>query len=221
MSAIISQERDQLDRYVENFGKDDRAMAVHSALCDLRRRSDDIWTVMAELLSEVHEAAHWKWVWRDDGDPYANEDDYFKTVLGLNRTSAKNLVRLGTVIRGTPRAWRTHLRASLADLGISKAVVLAPALERAKIQANAQIWLDRAQKHSGEELRRSVAISMQLKKRGVQKPLTRLLSHLRALGVAEDVIRDLFAVGTEHCGETDATAIVTCAFRDAIALWRS
>ena len=84
-----------------------------------------------ELAWEVHAHSYWSQVRRSDGTPYETEEVYFRDVLGLAswRTAYKRLT-VGRMLMTFEEPERSLLRAGIAGVGLAKATIVAPAIER-------------------------------------------------------------------------------------------
>src|SRR6266852_396760 len=80
---------------------------------------------------EVHAKGYWNQVRNADGTTYPTEETYFRHVLGLAswRTVYKRLA-IGRMLTTFEEPERSLLRSSLARVGLAKATVVAPAIER-------------------------------------------------------------------------------------------
>src|SRR3979411_2704824 len=108
-----------------------RAEALHLALQSLRDRVEPDRVLACELAWEVHAKGYWGQVRNADGTTYATEEAYFRPVLGLAswRTAYRRLA-IGRMLTRFEEPERSLLRSSLARVGLAKATVVAPAIER-------------------------------------------------------------------------------------------
>jgi hypothetical protein len=104
-----------------------RAEGLHLALQSLRDRVEPA----CELAWEVHAQGYWSQVRSADGTRYLTEEAYFRDVLGLAswRTAYKRLA-VGRMLIMFEEPERSLLRTRIARVGLAKATVVAPAIER-------------------------------------------------------------------------------------------
>src|SRR5262249_57409786 len=109
----------------------ERAEALHLALKALRARVEPDRVLMCELAWEIHRQGYWSQLHRDDGSPYDSEESYFREVLGLSswRTAYKRFA-IGRMLSAFAEPARPAIRAALAEVGVAKATVIVPAVER-------------------------------------------------------------------------------------------
>jgi len=118
-------------RFLGQFATTSRAEAIHLALQALRARVEPDRVLACELAWEVHCHGYWSQVRRPDGTAYDSEETYFREVLALTswRTAYKRLA-IGRLLMSFGDAERSVLRAAIAKVGLAKAAVVAPAIER-------------------------------------------------------------------------------------------
>src|SRR5262249_17375710 len=119
-------------RFLAQFPEAARAQAVHLALCALRARVEPDRVLACELAWEVHTRGYWSHLAGADGRPYESEEAYFRDVLGLAswRTAYKRLA-IGRMLHAFPEPERGAMRAAVAQVGLAKAAIVVPAIERA------------------------------------------------------------------------------------------
>src|SRR3982074_1290264 len=118
-------------RFLAQYAPADRAEALHLALRALRARVEPDRVLACELAWEVHTHGYWSQVRRADGTAYDSEETYFREVLGLAswRTAYKRLA-IGRMLQSFGEPERAVLRAAIAEVGLAKGAVVAPAIER-------------------------------------------------------------------------------------------
>src|SRR6266446_3657224 len=120
-----------IQRFLGQWSPMGRADALHLALQSLRDRVEPDRVLACELAWEVHAKGYWSQVRNADGTTYPTEEAYFRHVLGLAswRTAYKRLA-IGRMLTRFEEPERSLLRSSLAAVGLAKATVVAPAIER-------------------------------------------------------------------------------------------
>src|SRR5258705_3610498 len=126
-------------RFLGQWSPLTRAEALHLALQSLRDRVEPDRVLACELAWEGHAKGYWSQVRNADGTTYPTEEDYFRHGLGLAswRTAYKRLA-IGRMLTRFEEPERSLLRSSLAAVGLAKAAVVPPALDRV---AEARSWL--------------------------------------------------------------------------------
>src|SRR2546428_348087 len=119
--------------FLAQYAPADRAEALHLALRALRARVEPDRVLACELAWEVHTHGYWRQLRQPDGRPYETEEQYFRDVLGVAswRTAYKRLA-IGRMLMGFEARERAHLRAAIAAIGLAKATIVAPAIERCR-----------------------------------------------------------------------------------------
>jgi hypothetical protein len=118
-------------RFLTQYPTESRAEALHLALQSLRDRVEPDRVLACELAWEMHAHGYWSQIRRPDGGGYESEETYFRDVLGLAswRTAYKRLA-IGRMLMGFEEAERSQLRAAIGAVGLAKATVVVPAIER-------------------------------------------------------------------------------------------
>jgi hypothetical protein len=118
-------------RFLAQFPATSPAEALHLALQALSARVEPDRVLACELAWEVHIHSYWSQVRRSNGTPYENEEAYFREVLRLTswRTAYKRLA-IGRVLTSFDESERALLRMGIAEVGLAKASIIAPAIER-------------------------------------------------------------------------------------------
>jgi hypothetical protein len=151
-------------RFVARFPSAGRAEALHLALHALSARVEPDRVLGCELAWEVHVHSYWSQVRRSNGTPYESEEAYFREVLRLTswRTAYKRLA-IGRVLSSFGEAERSLLRTAIAEVGIAKATVVVPAIERFR---DRQTWLRWAAQDCTVTLRARVSTALEALPRG-------------------------------------------------------
>src|SRR5215470_470147 len=118
-------------RFVAQFPSTSRAEALHLALQALSARAEPDRVLGCELAWEVHSHSYWSQVRRSNGTAYESEEAYFREVLRLTswRTAYKRLA-IGRVLTSFGAPERSLLRTAIAEVGLAKATIIVPAIER-------------------------------------------------------------------------------------------
>src|SRR5215469_80410 len=126
-----SDSSDAIQRFLGQWSPMSRAEALHLALQSLRDRVEPDRVLACELAWEVHAQGYWSQVRNADGTRYLTEEAYFRDVLGVAswRTAYKRLA-VGRMLMMFEEPERSLLRTSIAQVGLAKATVVAPAIER-------------------------------------------------------------------------------------------
>ncbi len=122
---------DAIQRFLDQDPRLTRAEVLHLALQSLRDRMEPDRVLACELAWEMHAKGYWSLIRNADGTTFATEEDYFRHVLGLAswRTAYKRLA-IGRMLIRFDEPERAMLRTGLAAVGLAKATVVAPAIER-------------------------------------------------------------------------------------------
>ncbi len=211
-----------LSRFLAQFPNAGRAEAVHLSLKALRARVEPDRVLMCELAWEVHTHGYWRLVRRDDNSAYESEESYFREVLGLAswRTAYKRLA-IGRMLSAFPEPERGAIRAALAQIGVAKATVIAPAIERTE---DWQVWADLARQLAYPVLQARVSAALEALPRGREPspPGERfrraILSAMPDIEAMELVER-FFEVGAKVVGTGHPIAIFLAGCRECLAEW--
>ncbi len=160
---------DAIRRFLGQWSPLTRAEALHLALQSLRDRVEPDRVLACELAWEVHAKGYWSQVRNADGTTYPTEEDYFRHVLGLAswRTAYKRLA-IGRMLTRFEEPERSLLRSSLAAVGLAKATVVAPAIERFE---EWRTWLQCASELSTVLLQEKVSEALDALPRVESRPL--------------------------------------------------
>ena len=102
---------------------------------------------------------------RDEHDqPYESEEAYFRDVLGLAswRTAYKRLA-IGRMLTAIPEPERLLVRMAVAEVGLAKTTIIAPAIERSGAW---QAWVELARRMPAVTLQLRVSEALQAAPRG-------------------------------------------------------
>src|SRR5467141_1716016 len=154
----VGESEQAVARFLAQFPTPNRAEAIHLALQALRARVEPDRVLACELAWEVHCHGYWSQVRRADGTVYDSEETYFREVLGLAswRTAYKRLA-IGRMLWSFGEAERAAIRAAVATLGLAKASIVTPAIERF---GEWRAWLDRASQLSAVLLQAQVSAAL-------------------------------------------------------------
>ncbi len=211
-----------VSRFLAQFPTPSRAEAVHVSLKALRARIEPDRVLMCELAWEVHTHGYWRLVRRDDNSAYDSEESYFREVLGLAswRTAYKRLA-IGRLLAAFSEPERGAIRAALAKIGVAKATVIAPAIERT---GDWQVWADLARQLAYPVLQARVSAVLEALPRGREPspPGDRfrraILSAMPDIEAMELVER-FFEVGVKVVGTPHPIAIFLAGCRECLAEW--
>ncbi len=211
-----------IQRFLGQFSEADRAEALHLVLQALRSRVEPDRVLACELAWEVHTRAYWSQLKGEDGRPYESEEDYFRTVLGLAswRTAYKRLA-IGRMLTAFPEPERAAVRAAIADVGVAKASVIVPAIERT---GQWPVWVDWARQLAYPVLQVRVSEALQAAPRGrepeppgerFRRTVLAAMPDIEAMEVVERV----FEVGAQVVGTPHPVGIFLAGCRECLAEW--
>jgi hypothetical protein len=211
-----------IQRFLAQFSEADRAAALHLVLQALRFRVEPDRVLACELAWEVHTRAYWSQLKGEDGRPYESEEDYFRTVLGLAswRTAYKRLA-IGRMLTAFPEPERGPVRAAIAGVGVAKASVIVPAIERTR---QWQVWVDWARQLSYPVLQARVSEALQATPRGrePEPPGERFRRTVLAAMPdieAMEVVERFFELGATVVGTHHPVGIFLAGCRECLAEW--
>jgi hypothetical protein len=222
MAAPPDEAAPALARFLEQFPGPERAQALHLALRALRARVEPDRVLMCELAWEIHRQGYWSQLSRDDGSPYDCEETYFREVLGLSswRTAYKRFA-IGRMLSGFAEPARPAIRAAVAEIGVAKATVIVPAVERT---GEWQHWTDLARHLPYPVLQARVSAALAALPRGPEPspPGERfrraVLSAMPDIEAME-VVERFFDVGATIVGTAHPVAIFLAGCRESLAEW--
>jgi hypothetical protein len=209
-------------RFLSEFTGLQRAEALHLVLKQLRARTEPDRVLACELAWEVHREGYWSQLKHDKGTPYDSEESYFRDVLGLAswRTAYKRLA-IGRMLAAIDEAERPIVRAAIAAVGLAKASIIAPAIERTGQWA---FWVEHAQQLPCVTLQHRVSEALEAVPRG-REPLgpgeyfrRAILSALPDIEAMELVER-FFEVGRVIVGTDHPIGIFLAGCRECLASW--
>jgi hypothetical protein len=211
-----------LTRFLEQFPGTARAEALHLALKALRARVEPDRVLMCELAWEIHRQGYWSQLQRDDGSPYDSEETYFREVLGLSswRTAYKRFA-IGRMLMAFPDPARPAIRAAIAQVGVAKATVIVPAVERT---GDWEGWTALARQLAYPVLQARVSAALAALPRGPEPspPGERfrraVLSAMPDIDAME-VVERFFALGAQVVGSPHPVAIFLAGCRECLAEW--
>src|SRR5262245_11758642 len=224
---LTGEERDAslaVARFLAGFTGRDRVEAVHMVLKELRRRTEPDQVLACELAWEVHAGGYWSQLRADDGSPYESEETYFRDVLGVAswRTAYKRLA-IGRMLMGFDPAARPVIRAAVAEVGVAKATVIAPAIERT---GEWKAWIQLARQLPAITLQLRVSEALQASPRGrdFAQPGERfrrsVLSAMPDIDAME-VVERFFTVGERVVGTDHPVGIFLAGCRECLADWEA
>ncbi len=211
-----------IQRFLAQFSEADRPGALHLAQQALRSRVEPDRVLACELAWEVHTRAYWSQLKGEDGRPYESEEDYFRTVLGLAswRTAYKRLA-IGRMLTAFPEPERAAVRAAIADVGVAKASVIGPAIERT---GQWPVWVDWARQLAYPVLQVRVSEALQAAPRGrepeppgerFRRTVLAALPDIEAM----EVVERFFEVGAQVVGTPHPVGILLAGCRECLAEW--
>jgi hypothetical protein len=174
------------------------------------------------LAWEVHRHGYWSRVRRPDGTGYDCEETYFRDVLGLAswRTAYKRLA-IGRMLMSFEEPERLALRAAIAEVGLAKATVVAPAIERL---GEWKTWLQLALQCSTAVLQARVSEALEALPRGreASPPGDRFRRDVLAAMPdieAMELVERFFAIGAKVVGSSHPVAIFLAGCRECLPEW--
>src|ERR1700730_2337127 len=213
---------DAIQRFLGQWSPLTRAEALHLALQSLRDRVEPDRVLACELAWEVHAKGYWSQVRNADGTTYPTEEDYFRHVLGLAswRTAYKRLA-IGRMVRGFDEPEGGRRGSNTAQVGLAKATVVAPAIERFE---EWRTWLQCASELSTVRLQAKVSEALDALPRGPEAapPGERfrrdVLSAMPDIEAMELVER-FFHLGKRVVGSPNPIAIFLAGCRECLPEW--
>jgi len=209
--------------FLAQFSTTNRAEALHLALNALRARVEPDRVLACELAWEIHEQRYWSQLRRPNGSAYDTEETYFREVLGLAswRTAYKRLA-IGRMLWSFGEAERALLRRALADVGVAKSTIVAPAIERL---GQWRTWITWAAQFTAVALQTKVSEALNALPRGEPSPpgarfRRAVLASMPDIEAMELVER-FFEVGTLIVGTDHAVAIFLAGCREALSEWEA
>jgi len=209
-------------RFIAQYPTGRRAEALHLALQSLRARVEPDRVLACELAWEMHAHGYWSQIGRPDGGPYESEETYFRDVLGLAswRTAYKRLA-IGRMLMGFEEAERSQLRAAIAAVGLAKATVVVPAIERLR---EWKPWLEWAGQLPTVALQEKVSAALDALPRGREPSPPGERFRRTVLAAMPDIeamelVDRFFEIGAEVVGTPHPIGIFLAGCRECLGEW--
>ena len=209
-------------RFLSQYPGGRRAEALHLALQSLRDRVEPDRVLACELAWEMHTHGYWSQIRRSDGGAYETEEAYFRDVLGLAswRTAYKRLA-IGRMLVGFEEAERSQLRAAIAAVGLAKATVVVPAIERLR---EWRPWLEWAGQLPTVALQEKVSAALDALPRGRESSPPGERFRRTVLAAMPDIeamelVDRFFEVGAEVVGTPHPIGIFLAACQECLSEW--
>jgi hypothetical protein len=209
-------------RFLAQFPSSNRAEALHLALQALSARVEPDRVLGCELAWEVHIHSYWSQVRRSNGTAYESEEAYFREVLRLTswRTAYKRLA-IGRVLTSLGESERALLRTAIAEVGLAKATVVVPAIERFR---DWQTWLGWAARECAVTLQARVSAALEALPRGREPSAPGERFRRTVLSAMPDIeamelVEQFFALGAKVVGTTNAVGIFLAGCRECLPEW--
>ena len=209
-------------RFLRQYPTESRAEALHLALQSLRARVEPDRVLACELAWEMHAHGYWSQIRRLDGAAYESEEAYFRDVLGLAswRTAYKRLA-IGRMLMGFEEPERTQLRAAIAMVGLAKATVVVPAIERLR---EWKPWLEWAGQLPTVVLQEKVSAALEALPRGREPSSPGERFRRTVLAAMPDIeamelVDRFFEVGVEIVGTPHPVGIFLAGCRECLSEW--
>ena len=222
MRPNVGESEQAVARFLAQFPTPNRAEAIHLALQALRARVEPDRVLACELAWEVHCHGYWSQVRRADRTAYDSEETYFREVLGLAswRTAYKRLA-IGRMLLSFGEPERAVLRAAIADVGLAKAAVVAPAIERFGAW---KPWLELATQCSSEVLQVRVSEALESLPRGREPSPPGERFRRAVLGAMPDIeamelVERFFEVGAQVVESPNPVGIFLAGCRECLPEW--
>ena len=221
-TIVLADSGAEVAKFLAQFSTVNRAEALHMALRALRARVEPERVLACELAWEVHQRGYWSTLHRPDGSPYDSEETYFRDVLGLAswRTAYKRLA-IGRMLMSFAEAERSGLRHALAEVGLAKATIVAPAIERL---GQWRVWLGQAAELSSIALQQRVSEALHALPRGreLSPPGTRFRRLVLAAMPdieAMELVERFFEVGETVVRTENSIGIFLAGCRECLPEW--
>jgi hypothetical protein len=209
-------------RFLAQFPSSNRAEALHLALQALSARVEPDRVLGCELAWEVHLHSYWSQVRRSNGTPYESEEAYFREVLRVTswRTAYKRLA-IGRVLASFAAPERALLRTAIAEVGLAKATIIAPAIERF---GDWQTWLGWATRECTMTLQARVSAALEALPRGREPSPPGERFRRAVLSAMPDIeamelVEQFLAVGAKVVGTANPVAIFLAGCRECLPEW--
>ncbi len=209
-------------RFLTQYPAGRRAEALHLALQSLRDRVEPDRVLACELAWEMHAHGYWSQVHRPDGGAYESEEAYFRDVLGLAswRTAYKRLA-IGRMLMGFEEPERSRLRAGIGAVGLAKATIVVPAIERLR---DWKPWLQWASQLPTVALQEKVSAALDALPRGREPSPPGERFRRTVLAAMPDIeamelVDRFFEVGAEVVGTPHPIGIFLAGCRECLTEW--
>jgi hypothetical protein len=209
-------------RFLGQWSPMTRAEGLHLALQSLRVRVEPDRVLACELAWEVHAQGYWSQVRNADGTRYPTEEAYFRDVLGLAswRTAYKRLA-VGRMLMMFEEPERSLLRSSIARVGLAKATVVAPAIERL---GEWRTWLQCAREMSTVLLQGKVSAALDALPRGREPSPPGERFRRAVLSAMPDIeamelVERFFELGKRVVSSPNPIAIFLAGCRECLPEW--
>ena len=209
-------------RFLAQYAPGNRAEALHLALQSLRDRVEPDRVLACELAWEMHAHGYWSQIRRPDGSAYDTEEAYFRDVLGLAswRTAYKRLA-IGRMLTGFAEPERAQLRTAIAAVGLAKATVVVPAIERLR---EWKPWLEWAGQLPTVALQEKVSAALEALPRGREPSPPGERFRRTVLAAMPDIeamelVERFFDLGAEVVGTPHPIGIFLAGCRECLAEW--
>src|SRR5215467_8861456 len=209
-------------RFLGQWSPMSRAEGLHLALQSLRNRVEPDRVLACELAWEVHAQGYWSQVRNADGTRYLTEEIYFRDVLGVAswRTAYKRLA-VGRMLMMFDGPERSLLRTSIAGVGLAKATVVAPAIERV---GEWRTWLQCAHEMSTVLLQAKVSEALDALPRGCEMSPPGERFRRAVLSAMPDIeamelVERFFEVGKRVVSSPNPIAIFLAGCRECLPEW--
>jgi hypothetical protein len=209
-------------RFLTQYSTESRAEALHLALQSLRARVEPDRVLACELAWEMHTHGYWSQIRRPDGGHYESEETYFRDILGLAswRTAYKRLA-IGRMLMGFDEPERSQLRAAIAAVGLAKATIVVPAIERLR---EWKPWLEWAGQLPTVVLQEKVSAALDALPRGREPSPPGERFRRTVLAAMPDIeamelVDRFFEVGAEVVGTPHPVGIFLAGCRECLGEW--
>jgi hypothetical protein len=211
-----------VSHFLAQFPSTGRAEALHLALQALSARIEPDKVLGCELAWEVHIHGYWSQVRRSNGTAYESEETYFREVLRLTswRTAYKRLA-IGRALTSFNEPERALVRTAIAEVGLAKATIIVPAIERF---GDWLTWLGWAARECTVALQARVSTALEALPRGrepsppgerFRRTVLSLMPDIEAM----ELVEQFFTVGSEVVGTANPVAIFLAGCRECIPEW--
>jgi len=209
-------------QFIAQYPTGRRAEALHLALQSLRDRVEPDRVLACELAWEMHVHGYWGQIRRPDGGAYESEEAYFRDVLGLAswRTAYKRLA-IGRMLMGFEEPERNQLRAAIGAVGLAKATVVVPAIERLR---EWKPWLEWAGQLPTVALQEKVSAALDALPRGREPSPPGERFRRTVLAAMPDIeamelVDRFFEIGAEVVGTPHPIGIFLAGCRECLGEW--